>query len=126
MLTRDGFYVTVEGRGVGWLSCEGIRRWVFGSFCETFLLNNPTSTPTSIVVNGVGVSGKHQAAVLVTGRVALRAPQTSAKTGFLKPFGLPKPRTLRVKAPTPGNFVPRLKERWRAFVGEQSLHRDET
>lgn len=126
VLTRYGFYITVEGSGVGWLRCQGVRRWVFGAFRETFLLRNPAATPTRIIVTGVGLGGACQAAVSVNARANLRAPAVFGSARFRKPWTLRVARRLAVQAPSIRGLGTRVEARWNEFLQAEARRPDET
>jgi hypothetical protein len=125
VLTRDGFYITVEGAGIGFLRCQGIRRWVCGTFREKFLLSNPPKTHTQIVVEGRGFGGSCQVAVSVVARAILRAPAVFGNAKFLKPVALPVSRKPLVRTPSIHALGTRLTLRWNEFLGEQALRRED-
>jgi hypothetical protein len=126
VLTRDGFYVTVEGSGVGWLRCRGDRRWVFGTFREKFFLRNPPAIPIRILVAGTGLGGTCQAAVTVDARANLHAPAVFGSERFRKPLTLPVAPRLVVHAPSIRRLGARVKARWNEFLHTEARRRDET
>lgn len=126
VLSRDGFYVTVEGSGFGSLSCQGSRRWVFGTFEEKFLLRNPPTTPASIVISGVGLSGSWRASVSVEARASLHAPVVFGNPRFRRPLTLPITRKPWVHPPLIRGLRARLAARWNEFRNSEAQRSDET
>lgn len=126
LLSRDGFYVTAEGTGVGWLRCQGSRRWVFGAFSETFLLRNPPQTPAHIVVTGMGIGGSYRAVVSVEARARLRTPPVFGNTQFSKPVALPVAPKLTLHVPAIRGLRGRLTARWNEFLERETPRLDET
>lgn len=126
VLTRDGFYVSVEGSGVGWVCCQGTRRWVFGTFREKFVLFNPPQTPAHIVVMGRGLGGSCQTVVSVEARTRMRTPQVFGNPRFRRPIPLPVAPRPTLHVPSVRGLRARIEARWNAFLERETQRPHET